>query len=78
MFKLKTKIGVLRTSEFSPMLHTCENSDAFNTLNEIYLVFASKSRYLLCIWSIFVCIMVYQATFAQVFCNCQGVALTKL
>ena len=28
-----------KTSEFSLVLHTHENSDVFNTLDEIYLVF---------------------------------------
>ena len=30
------------------MLRTRENSDVFNTLDEIYLVFTSKSKYPLC------------------------------
>ena len=40
--------SVLKTSEFSrvlPTLRTRENSDVFNTLDEIYLVFTSKSKY---------------------------------
>ena len=32
----------LKTSKFSFVLRTHENSDVFNTLNEIYLVFTSK------------------------------------
>ena len=32
----------LKTSKFSFVLRTHENSDAFNTLDEIYLVFTSK------------------------------------
>ena len=32
----------LKTSELSLVLRTRENSDAFNTLDEIYLVFTSK------------------------------------
>ena len=32
----------LKTSEFSLMLHTRENSVVFNTLDAIYLVFTSK------------------------------------
>ena len=32
----------LKTSEFSLVLRTGENSDVFNTLDEIYLVFTSK------------------------------------
>ena len=32
----------LKTSKFSFVLRTHENSDVFNTLDEIYLVFASK------------------------------------
>ena len=32
----------LKTSKFSFVLRTHENSDVFNTLDEIYLVFTSK------------------------------------
>ena len=32
----------LKTSKFSFVLRTYENSDVFNTLNETYLVFTSK------------------------------------
>ena len=32
----------LKTSKFSFLLRTHENSDVFNTLDEIYLVFTSK------------------------------------
>ena len=32
----------LKTSKCSLVLHTHENSDVFNTLDEIYLVFISK------------------------------------
>ena len=32
----------LQTSEFSLVLRTRENSDVFNTLDEIYLLFSSK------------------------------------
>ena len=32
----------LKTSKFSPVLRTHENSDVFNTFDEIYLVFTSK------------------------------------
>ena len=32
----------LKTSEFSLEMRTCENSDVFNTLDEIYLVVTSK------------------------------------
>ena len=32
----------LKTSEFSLVLHTRENSDVFNILDEIYLVLISK------------------------------------
>ena len=35
----------LNTSEFPLLRHIYENSDAFNTLDEIYLVSASKSKY---------------------------------
>ena len=35
----------LKTSDFSRVLCTHENSDVFNTLDEIYLVFTSKSKY---------------------------------
>ena len=37
----------LKTSKFSFVLRTHENSDVFNTLAEIYLVFTLKSKYLL-------------------------------
>ena len=43
----------LKTSKFSLVLHTRENSDVFNTLDEIYLVFTSKSKYPLCPLSFF-------------------------
>ena len=42
LFSVNTKYiasSVLKTSEFSLLLRTRENSDAFNTLNAIYLVF---------------------------------------
>ena len=32
----------LKISEFSLVLHTRENSDVFNTLDEIYFIFTSK------------------------------------
>ena len=32
----------LKTSEFLLLLRACENSDVFNTLDHIYLVFTSK------------------------------------
>ena len=35
----------LKTSKFSLVLFTHENSDVFNTLDEIYLLFTSKSKY---------------------------------
>ena len=35
----------LKTSKFSFVLRTHENSDVFKTLDEIYLVFTSKSKY---------------------------------
>ena len=41
--------GELKTSIFSLVLSTRENSDVFNTLDEIYLVFTSKSKYSLLI-----------------------------
>ena len=47
----------LKTSEFSIVLRTPENSNIFNTLDEIYLVFTSKSKYPLFIaihWLVFV------------------------
>ena len=34
----------LKTSKFSLVLSTRENSDVFNTLDEIYLVFTSKNK----------------------------------
>ena len=44
-FSVNTKYissGEFKTLEFSRVLHTRENSDVFNTLDEIYLVFTSK------------------------------------
>ena len=35
----------LKTSKFSFVLRTHENSDVFNTLDVIYLVFTTKSKY---------------------------------
>ena len=35
----------LKTSKFSFVLHTHENSFVFNIIDEIYLVFTSKSKY---------------------------------
>ena len=37
--------GELKTSKFSLVLRTRENSYVFNTLDEIYLVFTSKIKY---------------------------------
>ena len=37
--------GELKTSKVSFVLRTHENPDVFNTLDEIYLVFTSKSKY---------------------------------
>ena len=34
----------VKTSKFSLVLRTRENSDVFNTLDEIYLVFTSKKQ----------------------------------
>ena len=42
----------LKTSKFSFVLRTHENSDVFNTLDEIYLVFTSKKVNILYIFSI--------------------------
>ena len=45
LFLLNTKYissSGLKRSEFSLVLRTCENSDVFNTLDEIYLVFTQK------------------------------------
>ena len=45
LFLVNTKYissGELKTSKFSFVLRTHENSDVFNTLDEIYLVFTSK------------------------------------
>ena len=43
-FEVNTNISSreLKTSKFSFVLRTHENSDVFNTLDEIYLVFTSK------------------------------------
>ena len=44
-FKVKTKYissHELKTSKFSFVLRTHENSDVFNSLDEIYLVFTLK------------------------------------
>ena len=35
----------MKTSEFLLVLCTRENVDVFNTLDEMYLVFTSKSKY---------------------------------
>ena len=35
----------LKTSKFSFVVRTHEKSDVFNTIDEIYLVFTSKSKY---------------------------------
>ena len=45
LFSVNTKYissRELKTSEFSLVLRTRENSDVFKTLDEIYLVFTSK------------------------------------
>ena len=45
-FEVNTKYispSVLKTSEFSVVVCTCENSDVFNSRDEIYLVFTEKS-----------------------------------
>ena len=50
-FSVNTKymsFGELKTLKFSLLLSACENSDVSNTLDEIYLVFTSKSKYPLC------------------------------
>ena len=44
----------LKTSEFSFVLCTRENSDVFNTFDEIYLVVTSKSK-ILFLWTKAVC-----------------------
>ena len=36
--------SVLKTSEYSRMLGTLENSDVFNVRDEIYLIFTEKSK----------------------------------
>ena len=36
--------GELKTSKFSLVLRTYENSEVFNILDEIYLVFTSKKE----------------------------------
>ena len=44
-FEVKTKYissSVLKTSEFSRVRSTVENSDVFNSRDEIYLVFTEK------------------------------------
>ena len=44
-FEVNTKYissSVLKTSEFSRVRSTSENSEVFNSLNEIYLVFTEK------------------------------------
>ena len=40
----KKASSVLKTSEFSRVHSTSENSDVFNSLDEIYLVFTEKSK----------------------------------
>ena len=36
---------MLKTSEFSRVHSMCENSDVFNSRDEIYLVFTQKSKF---------------------------------
>ena len=46
-FEVNTKYissSVLKTSEFSQVRSTSENSDVFNSRDEIYLVFTEKSK----------------------------------
>ena len=55
-FQVNTKYissSVLKTSEFSGVRSTSENSDVFNSRDEIYLVFIKKSKfsfYLILFW----------------------------
>ena len=47
LFSVNTKYissSELKTSEFSRVRSTSENSDVFNSLDEIYLVFTSKKQ----------------------------------
>ena len=47
-FELNTKFissSVLKTSEFSRVRRTSENSDVFNSRAETYLVFTEKSKF---------------------------------
>ena len=41
-------LSVLKTSEFSRVRCTSENSDVFNSRDEIYLVFNKKSKFSFC------------------------------
>ena len=48
LFEANTKYissSVLKTSEFSPVHSTSENSDFFNSQDEIYSVFPEKSKF---------------------------------
>ena len=47
-FEVNTKYissSVLKTSEFSRVRSMSENSDVFNSQDEIYLVFTEKSKF---------------------------------
>ena len=47
-FEVNTKYissSVLKTSEFSRVCSTVENSDVFNSRDEVYLVFTEKSKF---------------------------------
>ena len=79
LFLVKTKYissRELKTLKFSFVLHTRENSDVFNTLDEIYLVFTSKksisSMYFLFGLGMFICVVVIETNNTSVKKNIDG------
>ena len=63
----------LKTSKFSLVLRTRENYDVFSTLDEIYLVFTSKSKYPL--YSS--CVLFNRSTFTSRFMTLERSPLIK-
>ena len=64
----------LNTSKFSLVLRTRENSDVFNTLHEIYLVFTSKKVNILYVFVPDLCLLTYfvMLTFAFLYYKKNG------
>ena len=44
-YRLYIASSVLKTTEFSRVRSTCENSDVFNSRDEIYSMFTEKSKF---------------------------------